>query len=156
MYRSHRTSPYCQRCWHVFNKQHQLDLHMTVTAAEICELKSGQPPEGITVEHERRLRCRKKTHPKQSDEETWRDMYKILFPDEEVPSPCEFHPLSKTSAMKAKQRKTLIPFKRVGLYRQTLMSWRIMKTTSGGGCLLLSDEILKRLSVERRNLLKQV
>jgi hypothetical protein len=68
---------------------------MTVSAAEICEVKIGQPPDGISAEDEQKLRSRKRRHPNQSDEDTWRDVYRILFPNEEIPSPCEFMPCAK-------------------------------------------------------------
>jgi hypothetical protein len=95
LYRCHRKTPHCQRCWLIFDNQEQLGLHMTVSAAEICEVKIGQPPDGISAEDEQKLRSRKRRHPNQSDEETWRDVYRILFPNEDVPSPCEFMPCSK-------------------------------------------------------------
>ncbi len=56
----------------------ELDLHMTVSAADICEVRFGQPPDGITAEHERKLRSRKKACSTQSNEEIWRDMYPNL------------------------------------------------------------------------------
>jgi hypothetical protein len=96
IYRGHRIVPYCKRCWKIFKSQEQLDFHMIVEASEICDVKPGSPPEGITVEHERHLRSRKKTSPNQTDCDRWKDIYKILFPNEEVPSPCElFQPPAK-------------------------------------------------------------
>lgn len=53
----------------------------------MCELVPGNPPEGITTDQERRLRSRKKSSRDQSDEGRWREMYQLLFPGEEVPSP---------------------------------------------------------------------
>ena len=52
-------------------------------------LLPGQPPDGITPENEKQLKSRKKTHPNQSDGDRWKDIYKLLFPNEEVPSPCK-------------------------------------------------------------------
>jgi hypothetical protein len=51
---------------------------------------SGDPPEGITPENEKRLKSKKKSHPNQTDEDRWRDIYRLLFPSEDVPSPCEW------------------------------------------------------------------
>jgi hypothetical protein len=76
---------------------------MTVSAAEICEVEVGQSPDGITAENEQKLRSRKKSQPNQSDEETWRDVYKILFPNEDVPSPCELKPLIKPHTLETKR-----------------------------------------------------
>jgi hypothetical protein len=66
-----------------------LNSHLTVAALDICELKLACPPEGITPEIEKRLRCRKKAHPDQTEEDRWKDIYRILFPDTVVPSPCK-------------------------------------------------------------------
>lgn len=45
--------------------------------------------EGITSDIEKQLKSRKKTHRDQSGAERWQEMYRILFPMEEVPSPCK-------------------------------------------------------------------
>ena len=89
LYRGHRMAVHCKRCWKIFKNQEQLDSHLTVATSDICDLQPGHPPEGITPEHERRLRSRKKTSPDQSEAERWKDIYKLLFPNEEIPSPCE-------------------------------------------------------------------
>ncbi|EPE26352.1 hypothetical protein GLAREA_02264 [Glarea lozoyensis ATCC 20868] len=87
IYRCHQTPPHCKRCWATFKNQQQLDTHITVASEDICEVKVGTAPEGITAEIERQLRSRKKAHPNQSEEDRWRDIYKILFPNHEIPSP---------------------------------------------------------------------
>ncbi|PMD24540.1 hypothetical protein NA56DRAFT_548026, partial [Hyaloscypha hepaticicola] len=87
LYRGHQIPLYCKRCWIHFRTQEKLDLHLTVAAADICELKPGIALEGITGEQERCLRSRKKSSPDQSDEDRWRDMYNLLFPNENIPSP---------------------------------------------------------------------
>ncbi|KAK3398898.1 hypothetical protein B0T20DRAFT_393260 [Sordaria brevicollis] len=46
--------------------------------------------EGVTTEHKEKLLSRKKTHGDLTDEEKWRHMYMILFPDDDeasIPSP---------------------------------------------------------------------
>jgi hypothetical protein len=73
----------------MFKTQEQLDVHVRVALNDVCELQNGIPPEGITLDQERRLRSRKKASPNQSDEERWRDIYKLLFPNEQIPSPCK-------------------------------------------------------------------
>lgn len=90
LYRCHQISPHCKRCWRTFKTQQQLDSHITVAATDICDVQSGNPPTGITPAVERQLRSRKKSHPNQTDEERWKDIYKILFPNVEIPSPCKF------------------------------------------------------------------
>ncbi|TVY82020.1 Resistance to glucose repression protein [Lachnellula suecica] len=87
LYRCHQISPHCKRCWRTFKTQLQLDIHITVAATDICELQPGNIPVGITPAMERQLRSRKKSHRDQTDEERWKDMYKLLFPNEEIPSP---------------------------------------------------------------------
>lgn len=49
--------------------------------------------EGFTKEQEKRLRSRKKTHADMTDEDKWREIYTILFPDDDpsaIPSPCKW------------------------------------------------------------------
>lgn len=48
--------------------------------------------EGFTKEQEKKLRSRKKTHADMTDEDKWREIYMILFPDDDpetIPSPCK-------------------------------------------------------------------
>ena len=89
LYRCHQMVRHCRRCWKTFKAQTQLDSHMTVAAADICEVQPVRTPEGITPDQEKRLRSRKKTSPTQSDEDRWKDIYRLLFPNEEIPSPCK-------------------------------------------------------------------
>ncbi|KAG9233783.1 putative resistance to glucose repression protein 1 [Amylocarpus encephaloides] len=87
IYRCHQKAPHCQRCWRPFKNQQRLDAHITVAASDICEVRPGTSPEGITADIERKLRSRKKSHPNQMDEDRWKEIYKLLFPGAEVPSP---------------------------------------------------------------------
>lgn len=80
---------YCERCWQTFSNQQRLTAHITVDAVQICQVKPGHPPEGITPEIERKLKSRKKAYLGQTEEDRWRDMYTLLFPGEDVPSPCK-------------------------------------------------------------------
>jgi hypothetical protein len=66
-----------------------LDNHITVAASDICELKKGKEPDGLTAEMERSLRSRKKVHPNQTEEDRWKEIYRLLFPNQEIPSPCK-------------------------------------------------------------------
>ena len=65
-------------------KQHFMDV-------KTCEFKSFVPTEGITTAIEKQLRSRKKGHASQTQEDRWKDIYRILFPMEPVPDPCEFY-----------------------------------------------------------------
>jgi hypothetical protein len=46
-------------------------------------------PDGITPEIAVKLKSRKKASPDQSVPERWKDIYRLLFPDELVPLPCK-------------------------------------------------------------------
>jgi hypothetical protein len=54
-----------------------------------CEVRPEEPDEGVTADIEKRLKSRKKTWPGQSEEDRWREVYQILFPNDEIPSPCK-------------------------------------------------------------------
>jgi hypothetical protein len=85
LYRKHRTPVQCIRCWLFFESQMALNVHLGVV--NICQLRPGEPMEGVTPDMEKRLRSRKKASPDQTDEDRWREIYSMLFPDETVPSP---------------------------------------------------------------------
>jgi len=88
LYRHHRVFQ-CQRCKEIFQNQEDLDGHFV--GVKSCELVCIEPAEGITSALEKQLRCRKKTHPGQTEEERWKQIYGILFPHEPVPaSACKF------------------------------------------------------------------
>ncbi|KAE9378798.1 hypothetical protein N431DRAFT_553166 [Stipitochalara longipes BDJ] len=91
------------KCWKIFKSQEQLDSHLTVATSDICDLQPGHSPEGINPEQERRLRSKKKTSPNQSEVDRWKDIYKLLFPDEDIPSPY-FEPLQEEAAMSPDSR----------------------------------------------------
>ena len=44
--------------------------------------------EGVTHQQLEKLKSKKKISPDQSEEDRWKEVYKILFPTERVPSPC--------------------------------------------------------------------
>jgi hypothetical protein len=88
LYRKHQTPPYCKRCWRVFDKSNDLESHETLSKSEICEASEGQLPEGITPKLVREIKSKARSWPGQTEEDKWREIYKKLFPGEEVPSPC--------------------------------------------------------------------
>lgn len=53
-------------------------------------MRAKELPEGITPNVERALKSRKKSYPNQPEEERWKDVYRILFPYEDVPTACKF------------------------------------------------------------------
>jgi hypothetical protein len=59
-------------------------------AEKRCELRPKQLMEGVTVDQEKELKKRKKNNAEQSEEEKWKDVYRILFPDAKtIPTPCK-------------------------------------------------------------------
>jgi hypothetical protein len=86
LYRHHRIFP-CQRCKELFEDQDQVSEHLK--EANACELSYTLQADGVTSEIVERLRSRKRTHKDQTVVEKWQDIYKLLFPNEIVPSPCK-------------------------------------------------------------------
>ncbi|CAG8955158.1 hypothetical protein HYFRA_00007174 [Hymenoscyphus fraxineus] len=84
LYRYHRISQ-CPRCKTLHAGPDDLEQH--TLAVKSCELNHEPPAEGITDSIEKKLKSRKKAHRAQSQAERWQELYRILFPGEEVPSP---------------------------------------------------------------------
>ncbi|KAK4111703.1 hypothetical protein N656DRAFT_148524 [Canariomyces notabilis] len=85
LYRRHYKI-HCQRCKQVFSDARQLNNHEM--SAERCEVIDAVSPGDITAYQEKQLKSRKHTAKRQTDEEKWADIYRLLFPGEErVPSP---------------------------------------------------------------------
>ena len=90
LYRKHQIYQ-CPRCKDTFKNQESLDVHLH--SSEWCErVDSEVQVEGITAQIERRLRSKKKAYREQSDVDRWKEIYRILFPGSEVPSPCKLIP----------------------------------------------------------------
>ncbi|KAL3298271.1 Nicotinate-nucleotide diphosphorylase [Colletotrichum asianum] len=84
IFRQHSLPIYCPRCSNVFGTESGLHEHLLQT--DRCNLEVAQFPEGYTKEQERSLRKKSKG----TDEEKWRFLYKILFPDDPenmIPTP---------------------------------------------------------------------
>lgn len=77
------------RCGATYKSESQLRSH--VTAHTPCDQVNFTRPDGITSDVERLLRSRKKSRRSQSDVERWKEMYRLLFPNEDLPSPCKFY-----------------------------------------------------------------
>lgn len=54
-----------------------------------CEPKDIEHADGITTEILEKLRSKKKTLKDQTEADRWKDIYKLLFQNEMIPSPCE-------------------------------------------------------------------
>jgi len=83
VYRNHSLKgTICDRCLEKFGSQDALTAHRR--AAVRCELRDLEPV--ISEEQDKKLRVRPKKGC--TEEEKWADMYRILFPNEDIPSPC--------------------------------------------------------------------
>src|SRR5450432_3930299 len=76
----------CLRCHHAFKNQKELDFHSV--QAKACEPRNGVI-EGITPEIGRKLKSRKRGSDDQSEKGRWEAIYRLLFPGEDIPWPCE-------------------------------------------------------------------
>lgn len=91
LYRRHALPIQCPRCWEVFKTDDLLQSHLQQDPPCVVQ-ENRMLHEGFTKNQEKRLRSRKKAHADTSDEAKWREIYMILFPDDDpssIPSPCE-------------------------------------------------------------------
>lgn len=91
LFRRHALPIQCPRCATSFENDNELRGHLM--QEERCEARPDNTSytEGFNEDQRKRLRTRTKTSGT-SEEAKWRDMYLILFPDEDeknIPSPCE-------------------------------------------------------------------
>jgi hypothetical protein len=88
LYRAHAQSIYCPRCYAMFDADVDLSNHLRSAQ---CQVSAPQPIEGIDRETLKALR--KRSPALRLEEDKWRDVYHLLFPDvalEDIPSPCEY------------------------------------------------------------------
>ena len=74
----------------IFNDARGLASHEMLPLG--CEVIEAVPPGDITAAQEKQLKSRSRKHAarRQTDEEKWEDIYRLLFPlEDEVPSPCK-------------------------------------------------------------------
>ncbi|KAH7306105.1 hypothetical protein BKA65DRAFT_198591 [Rhexocercosporidium sp. MPI-PUGE-AT-0058] len=84
LYRHHRIFQ-CERCKELFGDRAKLQTHhMAIKACEVTETKSH---DGITCAMECQLKSRKKSSGNETQEESWKVIYAILFPMQAIPSP---------------------------------------------------------------------
>jgi hypothetical protein len=55
----------------------------------MCEYVEAMPVEGFELDVEAKLKRRRKSTRDQTDAERWEEIYRLLFPGEDVPSPCK-------------------------------------------------------------------
>lgn len=99
LYRRHLLPIQCNRCCSTFAnepslREHQRDPHG-------CEVQEQVPLEGFDKDQERMLKSKKRSQAYQSEEDKWKSVYRILFPDDNedtMPSPCMFPLYSSLSS----------------------------------------------------------
>jgi hypothetical protein len=64
-------------------------VHYSAPDDKLCKRQEGPTLEGITPDMATRLKARKRAPCPQSENDRWKDIYEVLFPNEPVPSPCE-------------------------------------------------------------------
>jgi len=87
LYRKH-CKIHCQRCKQVFRKASDLVAHSMLP--DSCPIRDGNGPADISAQQELQLKSKKYASRYQSEETKWVEVFGILFPGEQVPSPCKF------------------------------------------------------------------
>ncbi|KAF5260234.1 hypothetical protein FOXYS1_9137 [Fusarium oxysporum] len=85
----HALPPQCPRCWQDFKTEQLRDVHLQTDPP--CQKKTNESNlDGFTKTQEKQLKSRKKSEMKMTDAGKWREMYQILFPDDDpatIPDP---------------------------------------------------------------------
>ncbi|KAH6622707.1 hypothetical protein F5144DRAFT_517136 [Chaetomium tenue] len=97
VYRRHSFKNFCPRCFDHFDKPELLKNHQRADVP--CKLRE-KSSDAITEEQEKQLRTRAKAH--SSEEDKWKEMYRVIFPGEKVPSP--YYDSENDSSKSAKSR----------------------------------------------------
>jgi len=87
----------CNRCRNFFENEEDLDAHLQLGKTEMCEVlkEPFQLTSGMTPQKAKQLKDRKKRkgEKKKSEEEQAQEIYRLLFPNDELPECfCEFFP----------------------------------------------------------------
>jgi hypothetical protein len=88
LYRRHLLPIQCHRCCSTFVNEPMLREHQRDPQG--CEIKEQAPLEGFDKEQERKLKSKKRSLVHLSEEEKWKSVYRILFPDDDdmgMPTP---------------------------------------------------------------------
>lgn len=75
---------FCPRCYETFSTE--IVLHAHQRADDPCPKRPEEAIEGFDAAQERNLKSRKKAKPELSEEDKWKEMYRILFPDDDESS----------------------------------------------------------------------
>ncbi|KAF6831807.1 hypothetical protein CMUS01_07194 [Colletotrichum musicola] len=87
LYRVHQGKPFCPRCGETFEAEDDVRGHLSRPEG-VCDRVDRFEVEGFDAAQEKKLHSRKRK--RTSEEENWKDIFRILFPGEtSVPDPCE-------------------------------------------------------------------
>jgi len=76
---------YCTRCYTQFKRKEELVDHRRSAAS--CDVRDPMPLQGLSEDQRELLKPRDRNR---SEEERWKTVYKICFPEDQIiPSPCE-------------------------------------------------------------------
>ncbi|KAF1994367.1 hypothetical protein P154DRAFT_447722 [Amniculicola lignicola CBS 123094] len=90
LYRRHLLPIQCNRCCATFSTEPLLREHQR--DARGCEIREQAPLEGFNKDQERKLKSKRRSPVVQTEEDKWKRVYHILFPDdpaEAMPSPLD-------------------------------------------------------------------
>lgn len=94
LYRRHLLPPQCHRCCATFSTDLILREHQRDPSG--CEVREQVPVEGFDKDQEQQLKSKKRSQTYLTEEEKWKAVYRILFPDdrdEDMPTPyIEYQP----------------------------------------------------------------
>ncbi|KAK0719110.1 hypothetical protein B0H67DRAFT_459235, partial [Lasiosphaeris hirsuta] len=89
LYKRHTLPLQCPRCWEPFRSEARFREHLQQDPP--CAVLANQKiVDGFTKEQEKMLRSRRRSRPETSRVDKWKEVYTILFPDDDVdnlPSP---------------------------------------------------------------------
>ncbi|KAF2493129.1 hypothetical protein BU16DRAFT_563306 [Lophium mytilinum] len=85
IYRCHSLPPRCTRCCQIFKSESDVTAHSRLP--EGCEVRDGEPPEGIDGCQIQKLRSKKRGQFSNTREDRWSYVYSVLFPNMAIPSP---------------------------------------------------------------------
>jgi hypothetical protein len=74
------------------NNPDGLESHLQATT--VCDIMEKIIIEGFDQKQEEKLKSRKRNHLNQTEEQRWKEVYSILFPEgdeQDIPSPCRLN-----------------------------------------------------------------
>ena len=91
MYRRHTLAPQCVRCCLIFADEAKLIEHQR--EPEGCVVRIDSAADGLNKKQVERLKHRKSMFQAGSEDEKWKIVYLVCFPDtalDAMPTPCEY------------------------------------------------------------------